>query len=123
MAIKTDKRQARASTGRGSVANLTYYVVLLIAGLTGFTAYSSGASLEGALGRVVVMLIACTILGYALNVVLLLSGDSVSALGTQGSGSTPAGSPDVGSRLDVAAGEDISPSTVAGQAPGVAAQH
>jgi hypothetical protein len=105
MSKKRDKSHD-ASPKDPSPANLTYYIVVLVAGMTGFMAYSSGASLERSLTRVLVVLIACTILGYFINLVLWMS--SPGRQGTAPAVTTAATSPSgaVGKRVDLVAGDD-----------------
>ena len=50
-----------------------FYTVLSLAALAAITSYSSGASIEASFIRAVVVLLICTILGYALNIAMDLS--------------------------------------------------
>ena len=66
----------RVSTPPNPLAQLTFYAVVTIAALVGSMSYSSGASIEGALGRAAMVLLVCTLAGYAINVVLILNDQS-----------------------------------------------
>ena len=69
-------KEVRAASARNSFCNATYYGVITCSLLVGLVGYSSGASLEGALIRVVIALLACTSFGYLLNVILWLTSSS-----------------------------------------------
>ena len=103
---KKHSKQRHTSPQESSSANLTYYIVVLIAGLAGFMSYSSGASLEGAMTRVLVVLIACTILGYFVNMVLWLSspGRQATESAARAIGASEPGH--VGTKVNLVAGDD-----------------
>jgi len=44
-----------------------------MSGMAGLMAYSAGATAEGALGRTVMVLFICTLVGYGLNIFLAIS--------------------------------------------------
>jgi hypothetical protein len=65
-----------------------FYTVLSLAALAAVTSYSAGASIEASFLRAVVVLLICTILGYALNIAMDLSARNqmlTTVLDTQGS--------------------------------------
>lgn len=101
------KRLRNGSTDlqeRPTPANLTFYIVLLVSALAGLVAYNSGTSLEGSLMRAGLVLLACTVVGYLLNVVLWLAAraQGVAAPGA----ATPSGAQTTGRRVNLLAGED-----------------
>jgi len=102
--MKTAQRKPAPAAEGPTPASLTYYIVVLIAGLSGLVAYSSGASLEGVLARMSVVVLACTILGYAANVIFWLSGregrpkPAVAGQAAQRSG--------IGTRVNLVTGDD-----------------
>ena len=67
------KKTKPMQSGKVNLSSFMYYTVLSLAALAGVMAYSAGASAEAALLRAVVVLLVCTILGYALNIALWLS--------------------------------------------------
>jgi hypothetical protein len=69
---KASPLQSKQS-GKVNLSSFMYYTVLSLAALAGIMAYSAGASAEAALLRAVIVLLVCTILGYALNIALWLS--------------------------------------------------
>jgi len=85
-------------------ANLTYYIVLLISVLAGLVAYNSGSGIEGSLMRAGLVLLACTVIGYLLNVVLWLASRHQGLVPRETATSPSAQS--VGTRLNLVAGED-----------------
>ena len=105
MRKNTSKRQ-HSSPQDTSPANLTYYIVVLVAGLTGFMSYSSGASLESALTRVLVVLLACTIVGYIVNMVLWVSSSDRQAQESTVKATVESAPRQVGTRVDLVAGDD-----------------
>ena len=119
---KKQSKERRTSPQDPSPANLTYYIVVLIAGISGFMSYSSGASLEGALARVLVVLLACTIVGYFVNLVLWMSAPGRQAAGPA---ATAAGAPtagSVGARVDLVAGDDEEETRTARRQPSTPAR-
>jgi hypothetical protein len=56
-----------------TLGNFIYYAVLSIAVLVGITAYTAGASLDGSLLRVAMVLLVSTVMGCAVNIGLWLS--------------------------------------------------
>ena len=87
-------------------SNLTYYIVTLISGVVGLLSYNAGTSLEGALTRVVIVLLVCTILGYGVNVVLWLS-FSRQPPAQAASAPAPGGKVRaIGGRIDLETGDD-----------------
>lgn len=116
--MKATRRNRRPSGERPTPANLTYYIVVLISGLMGLVAYNSGATLEGTIIRMGLVLLACTVLGYATNVILWLSASNQQPMvaGTAGKASRNA----TGSRVDLVAGDDEilnEPNNPAGASP------
>lgn len=103
-------KQNRSKSEESSPANLTYYIVVLVAGMIGFMSYNAGSSLESALSRVIVALVACTVLGYAANLILWAS-----APGRQADDTTRGASHSshVGTRVNLVAGDDEEPHSAA----------
>jgi hypothetical protein len=72
--MKRKTRIARpVSDKKIKLDSFMFYTVLSLAALAAITSYSSGASIEAAFLRAVVVLLICTILGYALNIAMDLS--------------------------------------------------
>jgi hypothetical protein len=80
---------------------LGFYIVVLITALVGVGAFSAGASVEGALLRAGVVLLLCTVIGYAVNVVLWMAANQTKV---PAAADAPAVQP--GQHLNVVAGED-----------------
>lgn len=102
--MKKKARKARQAAAKPTLATITQYVVVSVAGLAGFTAYASGATLEGALARAVVVLLICTIIGYSLNIFLWFSAGGPKPAASEQAAAAPADA-QVGTRLDLVAGE------------------
>ena len=103
-AKKARKSRPTAAT-KPTLAMITQYVVVSIAGLAGFTAYASGATMEGALARAVVVLLICTIIGYSLNIFLWLSAGEPNPSAASKQAAAAPSDAQVGTRLDLLAGE------------------
>ncbi len=102
-----DTRKVTKPAAKPSLAKITQYVVVSMAGLAGFVAYTSGASMEGALARVVVVLLLCTVIGYALNIFLWLSTDEAkSASLSSGRGTSARAARTAGTKLDLITGDE-----------------
>jgi len=101
-----DARKATTLAAKPTLAGITQYVVVSLAGLAGFVAYTSGASMEGALARVVVVLLLCTVIGYALNVFLWLSTNEAKPAPLPGKGTSADMARTVGTQLDLVTGDD-----------------
>lgn len=117
------KQEARATpkSAEFSLAKVTQYVTVSLAGLAGFVAYSSGASMEGALARAVVVLLICTVIGYGLNLLLWLSEAEKKPSPTSGNLKGAGSEPQVGTKIDMMAGDDKNGQTPArGATMGVA---
>jgi hypothetical protein len=105
---KKDKQSGnkKQKNGESTMSTITRYGVVCLAGLAGFVAYSSGASLEGALARTVVVLFICTLVGYIINVYLMFTLKD-SRLTEEGT-ANPANA-HLGTKLDLVADDDRQP--------------
>jgi hypothetical protein len=101
------KRNKQKVKTNNTPANLTLSAVISVSTLAGLLAYNSGASLEGAIARVLVVLLVCTLLGYVLNVVIWLGGPNKRSQDTYGT--LPGQDPTVGTRLDLSTDDDAEP--------------
>lgn len=101
-----DARKATKPAARPTLAKITQYVVVSLAGLAGFVAYTSGASMEGALARVVVVLLLCTVIGYALNIFLWLSTNEAKPTPSPGRETSAGPARTVGTKLDLVTGDE-----------------
>jgi hypothetical protein len=106
---------AMLPTREATIANLTYCIIILIAGLVGGVSYTSGATLEGAFIRTVVALLACMVLGYALNVIFWLASPERDGAAREGASVSRHQSVNVGTKLDVVAGDDQTPDDAAAE--------
>ena len=99
-------RQPKRTTRPAPSSNLAYYVVVLLVGLTGLVSYSSGASLEGMLTRMLVVLLICTVVGYALNLLVWLTRSDTKPAPVTAETESASTGVRVGTRLNVVAGDD-----------------
>ncbi|MCC7353019.1 MAG: hypothetical protein IT330_04615 [Anaerolineae bacterium] len=121
-----DRRKAKQPAAKPTLAKITQYVVVSFAGLAGFVAYTSGASMEGALTRVVVVVLLCTVIGYALNIFLWLSTSESRPATSPGKGTSKGSAKTVGTKLDLVTdddkantgGEDRAPKAASATKPG-----
>jgi len=71
--MKRKTKVARPVQQKIKLDSFMFYTVLSLAALAAIMSYSAGATMEAAFLRAVVVLLICTILGYAMNIALDLS--------------------------------------------------
>ena len=113
------KGKSAQPAAKPTLAKITQYMVISLAGLAGFVAYNSGASMEGALTRVVVVILLCTVIGYGLNIFLWLSTHETKPLTSPARRTSAGAARTVGTKLDLVTSDDRDGKTGEAHAPKV----